>query len=61
MSSGLVPSIVGTIVEPGTFVERSSKNISEGLSTPFNPLCFISKIPISFVEPNLFFTALRIR
>ena len=29
MSSGLVPSIVGTIVEPGTFVERSSKTFQK--------------------------------
>ena len=61
INNGRVPSIVATIVDPGTFVERSSKNISEGFCTPFKPLCFISKIPISFVEPKRFLTALRIR
>ncbi|MCL7553915.1 hypothetical protein M8396_14620, partial [Staphylococcus aureus] len=50
-----------TNVPGSTIVERSSKNISDGLFTPFNPLCFISKIPISFVEPKRFLTARKIR
>ena len=46
--------MVGTMVDPGTLVDRSSRNISEGFKTPFKPLCFISKMPISFVDPKRF-------
>ena len=58
---GRVPSIATTIAEPVAPSRRSSKKICEGLATSSNPCSCISKIPISFVEPNRFFTARKIR
>ena len=60
INSGRVPSIVATIVDPGTFVERSSKTFLKDF-VPFQTTLFHFKIPISFVEPKRFLTALRIR
>ena len=58
---GRVPSIATTIAEPVAPSNRSSKKIWEGFATSSNPCSCISNIPISFVEPNRFFTALKIR
>ncbi len=58
---GRVPSILAVTVEPGAFAGRSDKKTAEGLATSSRPWSFISKTPISLVEPNLFLTARRIR
>ncbi len=47
--------------EPLTPCGFSDKNISDGFFTSVKPALFISKTPISLVEPNLFFTARKIR
>lgn len=47
--------------DPGAASGRSAKNTAEGLATSPRPRVFISKTPISLVEPKRFFTARRIR
>jgi hypothetical protein len=58
---GLEPSRLGTTTDPEAGWVRSERKNSEGLTTSTNPESFISKTPISFVEPKRFLTALKIR
>ena len=58
---GRVPSMLQTSAEPGTCRGRSMRNISDGLLTSLRPASFISKTPISLVDPKRFFTARKIR
>jgi hypothetical protein len=51
---GRVPSMLQITAEPGAFSGRSSKNSSDGFATSSSPLSFISKTPISLVEPKRF-------
>ena len=60
-SSGRVPSIAGKTSVPDVSSDRSERNIPDGSATSVSPSARISKTPISFVEPNRFFTAFRIR
>ncbi len=57
---GRVPSMLQATTEPDTFIGRPDNMSSDGFSTSIRPFDFISKTPISLVEPNLFLTALRI-
>ena len=52
--------MLATIIEPGGLSDLSDINICEGFFICTIPSCLISNIPISFVEPNLFFTPLKI-
>ena len=57
---GLVPSREATTADPVAPFNLSSRKISDGLATSLYHPFFISKIPISLVEPNLFLTARKI-
>ena len=59
--SGLLPSMLEIMIEPGESAGRSDKKMSDGFSTPTRPSGSISKTPISGVEPKRFFIALKIR
>ena len=60
-SSGLVPSIVGTMAEPVADSWRCAKKASDGLETSASPAFPISKMPTSLVGPKRFLTLRRIR
>ena len=57
---GLVPSKPAKIEVPDIFFCLSDKNKAEGFLISFSPSLNISKTPISFVGPNLFFILLKI-
>ncbi len=59
--SGRVPSTAGKTIVPDVSPERSDRNSPEGSATSESPVARISNTPISFVDPNRFFTAFRIR
>ena len=50
----------GVMAEPMAFSFLPSKNCFEGFLTSLSPSSFISNIPTSLHEPNLFFADLRI-
>ena len=58
---GRVPSMLATTTEPGTSTGRSARNSADGLATACSPCSFISKTPISLVEPKRFLTVRRMR
>ena len=57
---GLVPSKLATTIEPAGLFSLSPRRTDDGFKISVIPSSFISNIPISFVEPNLFFTPLKI-
>ena len=59
-SSGRLPSIAASTTEPGLPV-ASPTNRADGSSTSTRPPCFISKTPVSEVEPKRFFSARSVR
>ena len=59
-NKGLVPSILATTTDPEGFPSLSEIKSSDGFFTSTKPSFCISNIPISLVEPNLFFTVLKI-
>ena len=52
--------MLAIIHEPDGLSSLSVIKMSDGFVTSHIPSCLISNIPISFVDPNLFFTALNI-
>ncbi len=60
-SMGRVPSIEQATTEPDAPSGLPLSIYSDGFSTSDSPSWRISKTPISFVEPNLFLTARKMR
>jgi hypothetical protein len=58
---GRVPLSVDVTTEPLFPTGRSARNSAEGSATSTSPAPFISKTPISLVEPNRFLCARRMR
>ena len=56
-SSGREPFMTATTALPDASVGRSARNSAEGFGTSTRPSDFISKTPISFVDPNRFLCA----
>src|SRR5690606_39768572 len=52
--TGRLPSMLAATADPATPVGRSERNISDGLATSASPSDFISKTPISLVDPKRF-------
>ena len=58
---GRVPSMLAVTTDPAAAAGRSDRKTAEGLATSSSPRSFISKTPISLVEPKRFLTARRTR
>ena len=54
INNGRVPSIVATIVDPGTFVERSSKTFLKGFVPLLNHFVSFQKYPFHSLNQNDF-------
>jgi hypothetical protein len=59
-SSGREPSIAHSTTDPGARV-ASSTNRADASATSTSPESRISNTPTSFVDPNRFFSARRVR